>query len=150
MKRKIVVIAIILVLVMLALFFKSNNKILKVRLDTNLDSVQVGDEIILTIQTSKVVDTASFFINYDSNTFELKESKTEVLSIAEKEGKIACIYADLNGTGVDEFQISFKAINKGKEAKFYIEDIKCGIAGDVATYTNSGSEINKVRIKVAK
>lgn len=95
-----------------------------VEVKTDKSTVKVGEEFVYTIKMDEKVVATNFLINYDANSFELVGSKTAGLNVAKKDGKIACIYADIAGVGVDEIKIAFKAVKSVNNVTFKIEDAK--------------------------
>lgn len=87
-------------------------------------SVKVGEEVTYTIKLDEKVVATNFNVNYDSNTFDLVRSNTTGLNVAEKDGKIACIYADMGGVGTDTFEIILKAKKSKNAVSFSVEGAK--------------------------
>ena len=75
---------------------------------TDKSTLLAGEEFIYTVNLSTSVVATNFNINYNSTYFELVGAVTPGLAVAKKDGKIACIYADINGVGTDKLQIKFK------------------------------------------
>ena len=67
--------------------------------DTFVDNnnIKVGEEIVYEVKSDEKVIATNFDIGYNEKSFELVESMTPGLQVAEKDGKIACIYADISG-----------------------------------------------------
>ena len=90
--KKVRLISIILFIISIILFVNSHATYnMVVTLETNKQSLQVGEEKILTVTLSENIIAGNFEINYDSEVFELVGSGTTNLNVAEKNGKIACI-----------------------------------------------------------
>lgn len=105
--------------------------------------IEVGQEQILKIKLNEKIIAANFMINYDNTIFELKDSDTDNFYVAEKEGKIACVYADSSGEGTKELKIKLKAIKEtGAPIKFSIEDAKFRADGKQTSYT--GTDIQTI------
>lgn len=103
----------------------------------NNASVKPGEEIIFKIKSDEKIVATNFKLNYDNEAFELVKSNTSGLNVAEKNGKIACIYADMSGIGTDNFEIILKAKEANKNANFGIEDAKFRAVNAKTSYTGS-------------
>lgn len=99
--------------------------------------VKPGEEIIFKIRSDEKIIATNFKLNYDNEAFELVKSNTSGLNVAEKNGKIACIYADMSGIGTDNFEIILKAKEANKNANFGIEDAKFRAVNAKTSYTGS-------------
>lgn len=132
---KFIILAIILSLFM----FQGTVQAFEITMTSEKSNLSEGDEFIYTISSSAKVVATNFMINYDSNSFELVGAVTEGLNVAVKNGKIACIYADMSGVGTDKFQIKFKVKDKisSKDSSFTIEDAKFREVGQDESYTDS-------------
>ena len=155
MKKIIVLLVIIAVIVTSVILIKNKTAESKftVSMSTEADSktVKVGEEVILTIKVNETIIASNFEINYDSESFKLDGSETNNFNVAEKNGKIACIYADITGTGTNEFKIKLTAIKETKDkVSFKIEDAKFRAEGKDESYTGEQiSGINKeLKLKV--
>ena len=100
------------------------------------NSIQVGDEIIYSITLNENVVACNFQLNYDNTVLELIGSDTTNLNVAEKNGKIACIYADISGTGTNILKIKLKAKKSIKESNISMEDVKFRTVGSETSYTS--------------
>ena len=155
MKKIIVLLVIIAIIVTSVILIKNKTTDSKftVNINTETDSktVKVGEEVILTIKTNETIIASNFEINYDSESFKLEGSETNNFNVAEKNGKIACIYADITGTGTNEFKIKLTAIKETNDnAKFKIENAKFRAEGKDESYTGEQiSGIDKeIKLKV--
>ncbi len=118
-------------------------------LETNINSIVKGDIVKLKITTNEKVVAFNCLINYDNNIFELVESKTSGLSVGIKENKIACVYVDTTGVGIDCFEIEFKAIDISSKAKFSIEQPKFRATDKMQSYTEKQiSGLEPINIQV--
>lgn len=107
---------------------------------TNNISVKPGEEIIYRVKSDEKVVATNFKINYDNEAFELVRSNTSGLNVAEKNGKIACIYADMSGVGTDNFEIVLKAKMANKNVNFSMEDAKFRTVNAKTSYTGNQIE----------
>lgn len=107
---------------------------------TNNISVKPGEEIIYRVKSDEKVVATNFKINYDNEAFELVRSNTSGLNVAEKNGKIACIYADMSGVGTDNFEIVLKAKVANKNVNFSMEDAKFRTVNAKTSYTGNQIE----------
>lgn len=105
-------------------------------------SVKPGEEIIFKIKANEKIVATNFKLNYDNEVFELVRSNTEGLNVAEKNGKIACIYADMSGAGTNNFEIVLKAKIANKSVNFALEDAKFRAVNAKTSYT--GSQIDGI------
>lgn len=105
-------------------------------------SVKLGEEIIFKIKANEKIVATNFKLNYDNEVFELVRSNTSGLNVAEKNGKIACIYADMSGVGTDNFEIVLKAKIANKSVNFELEDAKFRAVNAKTSYT--GSQIDGI------
>ena len=104
-------------------------------LSSNKTSVKKDEEIILTIAFDEKVVAANFNINYDSSVFKFVEGVN--INAAEKNGVVACIYADSTLNGTNSFSIKFKAIKDSGNATFSINDAKIREKGKDESATTS-------------
>lgn len=81
-----------------------------ITLSKNVDYVKVGDNVIVTLKTSKTIQSADFKIIYDSEKLEFQSSSLELYNEATK-GTVAFSWYDVHGT--DTFTFTFKAIKEG-------------------------------------
>ncbi len=105
-------------------------------------SVKPGEEIIFKIKSNEKIVATNFKLNYDNEAFELVKSNTSGLNVAEKDGKIACIYADMSGVGTNNFEIILKAKLSNKSVNFGLEDAKFRAVNAKTSYT--GSQIDGI------
>lgn len=153
MKKIIVLLVIIAIIITSIILIKNKTTDTKftVTMSTEKETVKVGEDVILTIKTNETIIASNFEINYDSELFKLEGSETNNFNVAEKNGKIACIYADITGTGTNEFKIKFTS-QKANSSKsgFKIENAKFRAEGKTESYTGEQiSGINKeLKIKV--
>lgn len=106
-------------------------------------SVKPGEEIIFKIKSNEKIVATNFKINYDNEVFELVRSSTTGLNVAEKNGKIACIYADMSGVGTDNFEIILRAKISNKSVNFGLEDAKFRAVNAKTSYT--GNQIDGIK-----
>ena len=105
-------------------------------------SVKPGEEIIFKIKSNEKIVATNFKLNYDNEAFELVKSNTSGLNVAEKDGKIACIYADMSGVGTINFEIILKAKLSKKSVNFGLEEAKFRAVNAKTSYT--GSQIDGI------
>lgn len=107
------------------------------------ENLKVGDEVILTINSSEKIVGASFKINYDTNILKLLDKETENLYVSENYTQIACVYIDMEDIGTNALKIKFKVLKTDKtELKFSLEEAKFVTLGNENLY--SGNEINGI------
>lgn len=110
-------------------------------------SMKIGDIVTYTITANENIVATNFDISYESGKFKLEGSGTTGLSVSEKNGKIACIYADISGIGTKEFKIKFKAIAETGDAAFSINNYKFRVQNVEESYTDViKNPINKVNV----
>ena len=102
-----------------------------------IDKINVGDEIILTINFNQKIIGATFKISYDTN-LEMLDSQTSNLALSNSNGKLACVYVDMakRGTNTLKFKFKVKSI-KNNIMSFNIEDSKFVTKSDEKTYTQN-------------
>lgn len=102
-----------------------------------IDKINVGDEIILTINFNQKIIGATFKISYDTN-LEMLDSRTSNLALSNSNGKLACVYVDMakRGTNTLKFKFKVKSI-KNNIMSFNIEDSKFVTKSDEKTYTQN-------------
>ena len=133
-----IVVSISIMLISIALLITTTNAAFTMSMNIKSDSstIQVGDTATLTISVNEKIVASNFDISYDSTIFQLEGSATSNLSVAEKDGKIACIYADISGTGISEFKIKFKALKTTTNGtSFKIDNAKFRAEGKEDSYT---------------
>lgn len=90
-------------------------------MSTDKNEVKAGNEVVYTISLDENVVAANFDINYNSSSLELIGSSTNGLDVANKNGKITCIYADIDGIGTIMYGSSVATsdwLGLGKESNF--------------------------------
>lgn len=152
--KKIIIILIVIIIIICGAFMiknRTDQSLFKVDLSTNMNKVKIGEEIVLQIKSNEQVVATNFEIICDINSFELIGSETENFRVAEKDGKIACIYADISGKGTDSFKLKLKA-KQETNSKFSIENSKFRVVGQDESYVQENIQgINKkINIKVSK
>lgn len=115
---------IVIIFIMAILLLTVPSNAFTMQMSTDKSEVKVGDEVVYTINLDEKVVAANFHINYNSSVLELIGSSSNGLDVAVKNGKVACIYADINGVGTNSFQIRFKAKAATTRATFSIENPK--------------------------
>ena len=149
---KIGIVSVAIMLIIMALLITTANAAFTASISMKSDSstIKVGDTVTLTINVNEKVVASNFDINYDSTILKLEGSGTSNLSVAEKDGKIACIYADMSGTGTNEFKVKFKALKETTGTNLKIENAKFRAEGKDESYT--GEQIsginNTITVKV--
>ena len=131
--RYIVKISLIIITILMLLTINSHAFTATTSVDN--DKIQVDDELVYKIKLDKKVIASNFDIIYDSESVELVESVTTGLNVAQKNGKIACIYVDMRQQGIDEFEIKFKALKRSKETTLSVENVKFRVVGQRQSYT---------------
>lgn len=145
--KKILKISLLLISIIMLLTITSNAFTVETSVDKN--DIKVGEEIVYKVKLDEKVIAANFDIVCNSKSFELVESKTTGLNVSEKDGKVACIYVDMNQQGINEFEIKFKAIKNEKEATFSLENVKFRVAGQKDSYTLKDTKgLEKQSVKV--
>ena len=111
----------------------------EINMNTEKNILSAGEEFVYTINLSNSVVATNFNINYDSTSLELVGAVTQGLAVSKKDGKIACIYADINGIGTNKFQIKFKVKNivTSKTLAFSLDDAKFRASGEEQSYTGT-------------
>lgn len=113
--------------------------------------IEVGDEVVYKISCDKKIIGANFSIEYDPKCFELIDSRTVGLNVANKDEEIMCIYANIQGKGINDFEVAFKAIKPSKEAIFSIGNVKFRAVGQKESYTfKTTTGLEDVHIKIDK
>ena len=107
-------------------------------MEENSKIIELGETKTLVVSVNEPVYALNFNINYDSQVFKLIGSETENLNVEEKDGKIACIYADFAGIGTNEFKIKFEAIQETNGANFSIENAKFRATEQEESYKGNG------------
>lgn len=154
MKKILVSLTIMLLSIMLLITNSNAAFSINTKIESNSDTIQTGETITLVITSNEKIIASNFNINYDNTILKLEGSKTSNLSVAEKDGKIACIYADISGTGTTEFKIQFKTLKETTSSAtvLSIEDAKFRAEGKEESYTGESIlGLNKeISIKVEK
>ncbi|MBQ2937737.1 MAG: hypothetical protein IJE05_02495 [Clostridia bacterium] len=140
MKKVIITLILIALIVTSIILIKNKEKdskfTINISTEANSKTVNVGDEVILTIKTNETIIASNFEINYDNEAFEVVGSETNNFNVTEKNGKIACIYADITGEGTNEFKLKLTAVKETSgKASFKMEDAKFRAEGQDESYT---------------
>lgn len=153
MKKNVIVLIIIIVILfgMFITIYNSTKSKLKVDFYADNKKINVGQEIILQIKTNKQIIATNFELIYNTESFELIGSETENFMVSKKNDKIACIYADITGKGIDTFKLRLKAIKETK-ANFEITNSKFREVDKEESYVQDQIQgINKkIKIQVIK
>lgn len=147
-----IILSITIMLLCISVLITTSNAAFTMSMKSDSNTIKIGETATLTISANEKVVASNFDIIYDSTAFKLEESSTSNLSVAEKDGKIACIYADISGKGITEFKIKFKALKESTTgATFKIENAKFRAEGQDESYTGEQiSGLNTgVTVKVA-
>lgn len=152
--KKSVIVVMVIILILFGIFMVLHNKIknnFKIDFCTDNKKINVGEEIILQIKTNKQIVATNFELIYDNESFELIGSETENFMVAKKNDKIACIYADITGKGINIFKLKLKAMKETK-AEFKIINSKFREVNKEESYVQDEIEgINKkIKIQVIK
>lgn len=142
MKNKFILINVILIAIIISISTVSLGFGIDIEMDKK-ENLKVGDEVILTINSSEKIVGASFKINYDTNSLKLLDKETQNLYVSENNRQVACVYIDMEDIGTDTIKVKFKVLNVDKtELNFSLEEAKFITLGDENSY--SGSEINGI------
>lgn len=144
MKKIVIICVIVLIIIALCivLISKLNKENTKnnadLYLDINITSniVNAGDEIEYIVKTNKTVVACNYNIIFDKNVLEFVESETSGLYAAVNGENVACIYADIGNTGLNEFKIKFKAVKSKAETQLKITNVKFREINKENSYTD--------------
>lgn len=147
--KKIIKISILIITIMMLIPITSNAFTAKTSIDK--DYIEVGDEVVYKISCDRKVIGANFSIEYDPKCFELVDSRTSGLNVATKGEEIMCIYANIEGKGINDFEVAFKATKPSKETTFSIGNVKFRAVGQKESYTfKSTSGLEDIDVKIDK
>ncbi len=147
--KKIIKISILLIIIMMLIPITSNAFTAKTSIDK--EYIEVGDEVVYKISCDKKVIGANFSIEYDPKCFELIDSRTSGLNVATKNDEIMCIYANIEGKGINDFEVAFKATKPSKETTFSIGNVKFRAVGQKESYTfKSTNGLDDIDVKIDK
>lgn len=151
MKKIIYVFAMLTFILSIVLINSSNATFtMTMNLGTNSDNARVGEEVVYTINLNEKIVACNFNLNYDSQILKLVGSGTSNLNVAEKNGEIACIYADISGTGTNTLKIKFKASKETTTpTSVSISGAKFRVAGAETSYTNDDIEGISTDVKIS-
>ena len=110
MKNKFILINVILIAIIISISTVSLGFGIDIEMDKK-ENLKVGDEVILTINSSEKIVGASFKINYDTNSLKLLDKETQNLYVSENNRQVACVYIDMEDIGTDTLKIKFKVLN---------------------------------------
>lgn len=94
---------------------------------SNKEEVDVGEEIIVTVDWKDGMQAADFILNYDSKNFEFKNIDIEDIFYKVEDSKIKIAWVSLDDIDKTTINVTFKALKPGK-ANFSTE-----ISGGFAT-----------------
>lgn len=119
-----------------------------VTLSSSENNVKSGEYVILNIKADEKIVASNFYIDYDSDKFEFVQGIN--VSAAINNGKLACIYADITGTGTDNFQVRFKAkeLSKVSKADFSISDYKFRAVDKDSSYEGEDVKFTSKNISI--
>lgn len=150
--KRIIKINVLLVMIMMLMMVTSNaTNAFTAKTSIDKDYIEVGDEVVYKISCDRKVIGANFSIEYDPKCFELVDSRTAGLDVASKEEEIKCIYTNIEGKGINDFEVAFKAIKPSKEATFSVGNVKFRTVGQKESYTfKSTSGLEDIDVKIDK
>lgn len=137
---------IILVFILLILIFANIASAVKIYDNTNLNKIQIGNELEFTIDFGTKIQTADFSVQFDNEKLEYNSASTEDLKtnyIAEQD-KILCCYYDLTKIGTDKIILKFKAKAETNKTNIKITNITVHTKTEEKTIPDITSENIKI------
>ena len=137
---------IILVFILLILIFANIASAVKIYDNTNLNKIQIGNELEFTIDFGTKIQTADFSVQFDNEKLEYNSVSTEDLKtnyIAEQD-KILCCYYDLTKIGTDKIILKFKAKAETNKTNIKITNITVHTRTEEKTIPDITSENIKI------
>jgi hypothetical protein len=137
---------IILVFILLILIFANIASAVKIYDNTNLNKIQIGNELEFTIDFGTKIQTADFSVQFDNEKLEYNSVSTEDLKtnyIAEQD-KILCCYYDLTKIGTDKIILKFKAKAETNKTNIKITNITVHTKTEEKTIPDITSENIKI------
>lgn len=133
-----IVIKIIKISIILIMSITINSNATSLNLSTNLEKTKVEDEIIVKAKTDKNIETATFYLKYDSTKLEFIENLTEKTIIKDypEEGILRVVYLDPTLQGESELDFRFKVRENSKEnVTISITNLTIQFINDSIVYT---------------
>lgn len=137
---------IILVFILLILIFANIASAVKIYDNTNLNKIEIGNELEFTIDFGTEIQTADFSVQFDNENLEYNSASTEDLKtnyIAEQD-KILCCYYDLTKIGTDKIILKFKAKAETNKTNIKITNITVHTRTEEKTIPDITSENIKI------
>ena len=137
---------IILVFILLILIFANIASAVKIYDNTNLNKIEIGNELEFTIDFGTKIQTADFSVQFDNENLEYNSASTEDLKtnyIAEQD-KILCCYYDLTKIGTDKIILKFKAKAETNKTNIKITNITVHTKTEEKTIPDITSENIKI------
>ena len=137
---------IILVFILLILIFANIASAVKIYDNTNLNKIEIGNELEFTIDFGTEIQTADFSVQFDNEKLEYNSASTEDLKtnyIAEQD-KILCCYYDLTKIGTDKIILKFKAKAETNKTNIKITNINVHTRTEEKTIPDITSENIKI------
>ena len=137
---------IILVFILLILIFANIASAVKIYDNTNLNKIEIGNELEFTIDFGTEIQTADFSVQFDNENLEYNSASTEDLKtnyIAEQD-KILCCYYDLTKIGTDKIILKFKAKAETNKTNIKITNINVHTRTEEKTIPDITSENIKI------
>lgn len=137
---------IILVFILLILIFANIASAVKIYDNTNLNKIEIGNELEFTIDFGTEIQTADFSVQFDNEKLEYNSASTEDLKtnyIAEQD-KILCCYYDLTKIGTDKIILKFKAKAETNKTNIKITNITVHTKTEEKTIPDITSENIKI------
>lgn len=144
-----IIIWITLIALIVANRIYAENDRLSLTITTDKTSYSSGEDIQLKINLNKNIVTASFYINYDSNTVTCDIDKQDSnIAIREhpEDNQIRVVYFDSRGIGTNEITVICTAkANSTNQSTFSLSNTKMTVAGETGAYSqDSIGGINEV------
>ena len=149
MKNKIISIAILLIIMLMA--FSVNVNAASFNISTNEKQIKSGNEVIVNINTDANMETATFYIKYDNMKLDFVETKSTNVNVKDypEEGTLRVVYLDMALKGTDELRFKFKAKDNAKEnAEFSITNLTVQFVNDSNIYTDSNLKDSKLNVSI--
>ena len=150
-----VMLLIILFLMMLSAFSYSASAA-SLNLTSDKNTIGIGEEVLVKVNTDENIETTTFYLNYDSRKIEFIESQTDNVAVKDYEvdGTLRVAYADLSKEGTNELNFKFKAKedNVNKTADIQISKFTLHFINDSKTYNmnNLANSSFKTSIKIVE
>ena len=124
MKKKISIIFLLMIILLNSVVYATT---LNLDVKSNKERLEVGEEVVITVDWKEGMQAADFILKYDDSKFEFKSIDIENDFYKVKDSQIEVVWISLDDVDKTSMNVIFKALNPGKSS------FSAEVAGGFAT-----------------